>query len=109
MTLRNSNIAKYVSIKPPTLVARAVVYMARCHAADMSPWLSACSPHGAAELLVGHAAVLFLLSPQVSHGLRLEELEDALTAVLPLHQALVLLWVDQDVPDELPQVGSTGC
>ncbi|KAK6321099.1 hypothetical protein J4Q44_G00080750 [Coregonus suidteri] len=43
---------------------------------------------------------------QLGHSLRLEELEDTLVAVLPLHQTLVLvlLWVDQDVPNELPQM-----
>lgn len=67
-------------------------------------------PHGAAEFFIGHAAVLLLLPPQLGHSLRLEELEDALTAVLPLHQSLVLvqLWVDQDIPNELPQVGPSG-
>lgn len=66
-------------------------------------------PHGAAEFFIGHAAVLLLLPPQLGHSLRLEELEDTLTAVLPLHQSLVLvlLWVDQDVPNELPQVCPT--
>lgn len=66
------------------------------------------SPHGAAQLLVRHTAVLLLLAPHLGHGLGLEELEDAFVAVLPLHQTLVLLGVDQDVADEFPQVGSTG-
>lgn len=60
------------------------------------------SPHGTAEFLICHAAVLLLLAPHLSHSLRLEELKDTLTAVLPLHQALVPLWVDQNVSDELP-------
>ena len=67
-----------------------------------------CSPHGPAQLLVGHAAVLLLLAPHLSHGLRLDELEDAVAPVLPLHEPLVLLGVDQDVPDELPQMGPPG-
>ena len=67
-----------------------------------------CLPHGPAELLVGHATVLFLLSPQLCDSLRLEELEDPLPPVFPFHQAWVLLLVDKDVPDELPKVGSTG-
>lgn len=29
--------------------------------------------------------------------------------ILPLHEALIELWVDEDVPDELPQVGTSGC
>lgn len=43
-----------------------------------------CSPHGPAELLVGHAAVVLLLPPQLSHGLRFQEPEDALRPVFPL-------------------------
>lgn len=65
------------------------------------------SPHGAAQLLVRHAAVLLLLTPHLSHGLRLQELKDALAAILPLHQALVPLGVDEDVSDELPKVSSS--
>lgn len=65
-----------------------------------------CSPHSAAEFFIGHAGVLLLLAPHLGHGLGLEELEDALVAVLPLHQALVPLGVDQDVSDEFPQVGA---
>lgn len=60
------------------------------------------SPHGTTELLVGHAVVLLLLAPHLSHGLGLEELEDPLAPVLPLHESLVLLGVDENVPDELP-------
>ena len=60
------------------------------------------SPHGPAEFLVRHAAVLFLLAPHLGHSLGLQELKDTLPAVLPLHQALVPLGVDQNVPDELP-------
>lgn len=67
------------------------------------------SPHGTAEFLVGHAAVLLLLTPHLSHRLRLEELEDALATVLPLQQTLVPLWVDEDVPDEFPQVSASRC
>lgn len=66
------------------------------------------SPHGPAELLVGHAAVFLLLAPQLGHGLGAQELEDALPPVLPLHEALVELRVDEDVPDELPQVRAPG-
>lgn len=62
------------------------------------------SPHSPAQFLVSHAAVFLLLPPQLGHGLGLQELEDAVSAVLPLHQALVLLRVDEDVTDELPQV-----
>lgn len=65
------------------------------------------SPHGTTEFLIGHAAVLFLLTPHLSHCLRLQKLEDALTTVLPLQEALVPLWVDEDVPDELPQVSAS--
>lgn len=65
-------------------------------------------PHGAAQLLVSHAAVLLLLAPHLRHGLGLEELEDPLPAVLPLQQTVVLLGVDEDVPDELPQVSAAG-
>lgn len=62
------------------------------------------SPHSSAQLLVSHAAVFLLLTPQLCHSLRLQELKDAVSAILPLHQALVLLRVDQNVADELPQV-----
>ena len=72
------------------------------------PQDSNCLPHGPAELLVGHAAVFFLLSPQLCYSLRLEELEDPLPPVFPFHQTRVLFLVDQDVPDELPKVGTTG-
>lgn len=65
------------------------------------------SPHGTTEFLIGHAAVLLLLTPHLSHCLWLEELEDALTTVLPLQEALVPLWVDEDVPDEFPQVSAS--
>jgi len=65
------------------------------------------SPHRSAQLLVGHAAVLLLLPPELSHRLGAQELEDALTSVLPLHQPLVQLGVDQDVTDELPQMSSS--
>lgn len=64
-------------------------------------------PHGSAQLLVGHAAVFLLLAPELSHRFRAQELEDPLPPVLPLHQPLVQLGVDQDVPDELPQVGTS--
>lgn len=67
------------------------------------------SPHGTAEFFVRHAAVLLFLAPHLSHSLRLEELKDTLAAVLPLHQTLVSVWVDQNVPDELPQVSATRC
>lgn len=60
------------------------------------------SPHGTAEFLIRHAAVLFLLAPHLCHGLGFEELKDTLTAVLPLHQALVPLRVDQNISDEFP-------
>lgn len=65
------------------------------------------SPHGTAEFLVCHAAVLLLLAPHLSHSLGLQKLKDTLAAVLPLHEALVPLWVDQNVPNELPQVSAT--
>lgn len=64
-------------------------------------------PHGSTELLVRHAAVLLLLPPQLSHGFGLEELEYAIPSVLPLHQTLVLLRVNQDISDKLPKVGSS--
>lgn len=64
-------------------------------------------PHGSAELLISHAAVLLLLPPELSNSLGLQELEDAISAVLPFHQTLVLLRVNQNVPDELPKVGSS--
>lgn len=64
-------------------------------------------PHGSAQLLIGHAAVFLFLAPELSHGFRAQELEDALAPVLPLHEPLVQLGVDQDVPDELPQVGTS--
>lgn len=67
------------------------------------------SPHGAAEFFICHTGVLLLLAPHLSHGLRLEELEDTLVAVLPLHQTLVLFRVNQDIPDEFPQVSATRC
>lgn len=60
------------------------------------------SPHGTTEFLICHAAVLLLLTPHLSHSLRLEELKDTLATVFPLHQALVFFWVDENVPDELP-------
>lgn len=65
-------------------------------------------PHGPAQLLVGHVAVLLLLPPQLGHSLGTQELEDALMPVLPLHEALIELWVDEDVPDKFPQVGAPG-
>lgn len=71
--------------------------------------LVASSPHGPAQLLIGHVAVLFLLAPQLGHSLGAQELEDAFMPILPLHEALIELWVDEDVPDELPQVGTSGC
>lgn len=64
-------------------------------------------PHGSTELLVRHAAVLLLLPPKLSNSFGLQELEDAVPTVLPLHQALVLLRMDQDVSDKLPKVGSS--
>lgn len=68
-----------------------------------------CSPHSAAEFLICHTGVLLLLAPHLGHGLGLKELKDALVAVLPLHQTLVLLRVDQDIADEFPQVSATRC
>lgn len=68
-----------------------------------------CSPHSTAEFFICHTGVLLLLAPHLGHGLRLEELEDALVAVLPLHQTLVLLRVDQDISDKFPQVSATRC
>lgn len=65
------------------------------------------SPHGTAEFFIRHAAVLLFLAPHLSHRLRLEKLKDTLATVLPLHQTLVPLWVDQNVPDEFPQVSAT--
>lgn len=67
------------------------------------------SPHCAAEFFICHTGVLLLLAPHLGHGLGLEELEDTLVAVLPLHQTLVLLRVDQDISDEFPQVSATRC
>lgn len=64
-------------------------------------------PHGPTELLIRHAAVLLLLPPELSNRFGLQELEDAIPAVLPFHQTLMLLRVDQDVPDKLPKVGSS--
>lgn len=64
-------------------------------------------PHGSTELLIRHAAVLLLLPPELSNSFGLQELEDAIPAVLPFHQTLVLLRMDQDVPDKLPKVGSS--
>lgn len=78
----------------------------------MSSGFAVCSrssPHGPAEFLIGHAGVLLLLAPHLGDGLGLEEFEHPLPTVLPLHQALVLLGVDEDVSDELPQVGATWC
>lgn len=66
------------------------------------------SPHGPAQLLVGHVAVFFLLAPELGHSLRAQELEDTLVPVLPFHEAFVELRVDEDVPDKLPQVGASG-
>lgn len=64
------------------------------------------SPHGTAQLLISHAAIFLLLAPHLSHSLGLEELEHPFSTVLPLHQTLVLLWVNQDVSNELPQVST---
>lgn len=66
------------------------------------------SPHGPAQLLVGHAAVPLLLAPQLGHGLGAQELKHTFSPVLPLHEALVELRVDENVSDELPQVGAPG-
>lgn len=66
------------------------------------------SPHGPAQLLIGHVAVFLLLAPQLGHSLRAQELENTLVPVLPFHEAFVELRVDEDVPDELPQVGASG-
>lgn len=60
------------------------------------------SPHSSAQFLISHAAVFLLLTPELSHSLRLQELKDTISAILPLHQALVLLRVDQNVTDEFP-------
>lgn len=77
----------------------------KLYTADGIAWFINCymnSPHCTTEFLVRHAGVLFLLSPHLSHSLRFEELKNTLAPVLPLHQALVHFWVDQNVPDELP-------
>lgn len=65
-------------------------------------------PHGPAQLLIGHVAVLFLLPPELGHGLRAEELEHTLMPVLPFHEAFVELRVDEDVSNELPQMSTSG-
>lgn len=65
-------------------------------------------PHGPAQLLIGHVAVLFLLAPELGHGLRAEELEHTLMPVLPFHEAFVELRVDEDVSNELPQMSTSG-
>lgn len=62
-------------------------------------------PHGPAEFLVGHAAVILLLPPQLCHGFGFEEAENALCPILPLDQARISLRVQQNVSNEFPQVG----
>lgn len=76
--------------------------------AGRPPGAATRSPHGPAQFLIRHATVFLLLAPQLGHGLGPQKLENALLPVLPLHEALVELRVDEDVPDELPQVGASG-
>ncbi len=64
-------------------------------------------PHRSTEFLVGHTAVIFLLAPKLSHSFRFKEAENPLGAILPFDQAGVALGVQENVPDELPQVRST--
>lgn len=66
-------------------------------------------PHSATEFLVCHAAVLLLLAPHLSHGLRFEELKNTLAAIFPFHQAVVLLRVNQNISDELPKMSAPRC
>ena len=62
------------------------------------------SPHGSAELLVRHIRVLFAHAPHARDFLGPDDPEDALASVLPANQRRVSLGVEQQVPDELPQV-----
>jgi hypothetical protein len=48
------------------------------------------------------------LAPQLSHGLGAQELENTLVPILPLHEAFIELRVNEDVSDELPQMGASG-
>lgn len=65
------------------------------------------SPHGSAEFLVRHFRVLFAHSPHPRHLLRAHHAEHTLPSVLPPDQGRVVLWVEQQFTDELPQVQHT--
>lgn len=62
-------------------------------------------PEGAAHRLVVHVGLVLVHAPQLRHGLRVDELEDALITVGPLNEARAVLAVLQELQQKLPQVG----
>lgn len=65
------------------------------------------SPHGPAELLVGHLCVAALAAPQLCHLLAADEAEHPLVVVLPADEARAVLRVLEQVADELPEATMT--
>lgn len=57
------------------------------------------TPHG----LVVHVGFIFVLSPQLGHGLGVDQLEDAFLTVSPLDVFRAALVVLQQLQKELPQ------
>ena len=66
------------------------------------------SPHCTAQFLVVHARVALLVAPQLAHSLRVDDPKHTVLLVLPANDRRVCDRVQQQVPDELPQVVALG-
>lgn len=89
----------WVNLQDITLstIRRAIIFLAGYYCLSEVP-------HRPAELLIGHTAVIFLLSPQLSHGFGFEKTKHPVWTILPFDKPGVTLRVQQDVSDKLPQV-----
>lgn len=61
-------------------------------------------PQGTTHRLVVHVRLVLVQSPETRHGLRVDQLEDALVAVRPLDKSRAVFAVLQKFQQELPQV-----
>lgn len=67
--------------------------------------LPECPPHR----LIVHVWLVLVLAPQLGHGLRVNQLEDALLPLGPLYVSGTGVFVLEEVQQELPKVGGAPC